>query len=132
MAAEQGDAGHDEFGNDENELHYADHADHAAIQLEVQGLLDARIEKSSRYNYSRSNIRFIIWLFNHKRELLTDVFLGGIANLEEGPTEAYIKGILAPPVRPEMLPVRLENFNVKDFMEYIVTLKKANGKAPGA
>ena len=75
--------------------------------------------------YTNSSIRHIQFLFIHHRDQLGDAFLAGISDLQEGPTTAYIRSVLGPPVDLSRPPLKFETFNVDAFLSWILTLKKS-------
>lgn len=106
--------------------------DDQEIQLieRLQSLKDARIEKSSRYNYLRGAIRFIRWLYDNKPICLTDSFLSGIG--EGGLTEDYIKSKIEVPVDISQPPIKFSELSATTFLMYIITIKKSDGSDPSS
>ena len=87
--------------------------------------------------YAQSTTRWFRWLYQHRLELqhpvvLTQYFLGGIANPTEGPTTEYIHSFLGVSINIDQPPIDIRNVKhvAEQFLTWIKLLKKEDGTVP--
>lgn len=89
----------------------------------LRDLRDGNITAGTRNNYIRDSTRFIVWLATNKPELLTSQFTD-VSDPKEirNSLKAHDRAIP---------PIFFERILPEDFIQYILSLKKADGSLPG-
>ncbi|KAG7363926.1 hypothetical protein IV203_037128 [Nitzschia inconspicua] len=83
----------------------------------VRVLRTNTISPKSRDVYDGSIAQMLIWFYDNKRQLLTEQFVQ--YGITDGFSKASIRRFLAD--APSNAPVKFKDFNVQDFMEWIVS-----------
>ena len=110
--------------NSENEME--------ALELEVGFIRANTISQNSRVLYLNSSVKFLSWLFDKKRNLLTEEYLRELNLLQTDKGLSSIKAVKHLLSRAPLIPpIRFNIFLAKDFMVWIASLKKPNGSKPG-
>ena len=88
------------------------------------------VAQVSRGIYQNSSARFLKWVYVNKRHLLTQSFISSVELDSNGePTDHSIKSILS--IQPEQPPIHFEELTARDFLTWIVSLRKKDGTVPG-
>ncbi|KAG7340343.1 hypothetical protein IV203_023886 [Nitzschia inconspicua] len=106
-----------------------DHADEDSnfdAEEAVRVIRTNTISKKSRDVYDGSIAQMLKWFYDNKRHLLTEQFIQ--YGITYGFAKADIRRFLAD--APSNAPVKFEDFNVQDFMEWIVSVRKEDGSTP--
>ncbi|KAG7346961.1 hypothetical protein IV203_006030 [Nitzschia inconspicua] len=106
-----------------------DHADEDSnfdAEEAVRVIRTNTISKKSRDVYDGSIAKMLKWFYDNKRHLLTEQFIQ--YGITYGFAKADIRRFLAD--APSNAPVKFEDFNVQDFMEWIVSVRKEDGSTP--
>ena len=106
----------------------AENAYLAQLESEVADLRANVVKKVSCGIYSNSLIKFLAWLYENKREILTPECASGADTAVN--KRNYFKTVLKNPVTDP--PVRFELITAKLFMLWIVSLRKKDGNKPGS
>ena len=106
----------------------AENAYLAQLESEVADLRANVVKKVSRGIYSNSLIKFLAWLYENKREILTPECASGADTAVN--KRNYFKTVLKNPVTDP--PVRFELITAELFMLWIVSLRKKDGNKPGS
>ena len=93
---------------------------------EVQYIRSNTVAQNSRAIYVNSNVKFLIWINDHKRHLLTDDFIEYLDNNQARPST--IKAFLS---QNEIHPIKFDEITAVDFMTWIVSIRMRNGNKPG-
>jgi hypothetical protein len=94
-------------------------------EAEVNIIRSNTVSAKSKQVYINSNINFILWLYDHKRHLLTDEF---IETINDNLSKSSIKQLLN---QQEIHPIRFDSIDASDYMTWIVSLRTASGGKPG-
>eukprot|EP00644_Phytophthora_capsici_P006758 jgi/Phyca11/103918/e_gw1.8.446.1 len=96
------------------------------LEAEVTNARSNTISAKSRSSYLRSTTRFLQWMLKPKRDLVLDDFADSITfNASGEATKDSIK--LALSSAPDNPPIDFSRITARDFMTWIVSLKKPNG-----
>jgi hypothetical protein len=96
------------------------------LEAEVTNARSNTISANSQSSYLSSTTRFLQWMLKHKRDLVLDGFADSITfNASGEATKDSIK--LALSSAPDNPPIDFSRITARDFMTWIVSLKKPNG-----
>jgi hypothetical protein len=98
-----------------------------SLQAEVSLIRANTVTSTFRSAYRRSTVKFLIWLHDHRRELLSSAC---IDYLEDKPnrSDALLELLSSAPRTP---PIMFDTITAADFLMWIVTLRKTDGSTPG-
>ena len=95
------------------------------FELEVEQIRANTISDTSRLLYHSSMCRFLMFLWSHHPELLTNRFVEAVNVEQERPLRNRMLDYLRQPL-PLEDPIRFDLLTAKTFMTWLVTLKKAD------
>ena len=96
------------------------------FELEVEQIRANTISDTSRLLYHSSMCRFLMFLWSHHPELLTNRFVEAVNMEQERPLRNRMLDYLKQPL-PLEDPIIFDLLTAKTFMTWLVTLKKADG-----
>jgi hypothetical protein len=79
--------------------------------------------------YRRSNIRLLKWIIQHKAALMNDSLSARI-QLNNGEADDQLLSTILDSA-PENPPIHFQSLTARDFMTWIVSLRKSDGSKPG-
>lgn len=97
-----------------------------ALLEEVANIRKNTVSDSSRYLYNSSNIKFLLFLLENRPDLLTSEFLDSVKDVDGN--DDLRKEILKILDSQDVPPVRFNLLTATDFLAWIVSLKKKDGK----
>lgn len=97
------------------------------LQEQTSQVRSQMISMRSRNVYSSPVIHFLRWVYEYKPHLITDEFRG---ITEDGriPTRREVVAFLA--IRPRIPPFKFDDFAAPDFVNWILSVRKADGSVP--
>ena len=110
-----------------------DHYD-VEIEREIAEIREQNIGTGSRKSYEKSAARFILFLFAGSINLISPIFHSAPPPWCY-PTEENVRHFFKMPYEERieiMSPIRLDSLTAKDFMQFLVTLRKKDGEKPTA
>jgi hypothetical protein len=100
------------------------------LEDEVIAIRRNTVASRSRAIYAYSIVRFLKWLFTNKPSLLTTSFIENVSLDSKGiPTDESVKSILSQ--QPNNPPVHFDQVTAKDFLIWLVSLRKHDGSSLG-
>ena len=106
----------------------------AEIEREIAEIREQNIGTGSRKSYGKSAARFILFLFAGSINMISPIFHSAPPPLCY-PTEENVGRFFKLPYEERieiMAPIRLDTLTAKDFMRFLVTLRKKDGEKPSA
>ena len=83
-----------------------------------------QITKGTRKQYESNSVKMLQWMFKYQRDVLTDEFLAGVENQDEGPSKEYaLQWVTAPIADVSKPPIKFDVFSYEThFAPYLVWL----------
>jgi len=104
----------------------ADHDDLSDLEEEVAVARASTISAKSRASYLGSTVRFLEWMFKNKASLIrADFSRAVVLNASGVPDKVSLRSALS--TAPDNPPIDFDRITERDFMTWIVSLKKPNG-----
>ena len=96
-------------------------------ETELNQIRDMNVKSLSRESYERSSAHFILWLNEHKPHLINPAFRQAAPNSIL--TSSFIRASLNQHSL-DLLPINFESLEARDFLEWVIRLRKSNGDKP--
>ncbi len=98
------------------------------VHDEVAAVRENAVAQRSRQIYRSSTYRFLEWLLHNRRDLLTADFTSAMEIDNDTPCIDRIKRIVT---EGAILPIRFGDMQAKDFIYWLLTLRRRDGGRPG-
>ena len=104
----------------------SNHCDLSALEAEVASARSSTISSKSRACYLSSTVRFLQWMIQHKRSLMTEEFIALVTFNDAGHviSTSITTALSSAPLHP---PLRFQQIAARDFMMWIMSMKRDNG-----